>query len=127
MIQKLRYVYTAVTDIPELVLNKPAWELGAIQLRQRGTQSWLENVPKKLGKYLSGQAGLSSTARLLPVPKLANLELARLCLYHTAVTSVVTAEQTYPPVNCVTQPCLLADDARAVLGAVWVVSTRWSP
>lgn len=66
-------------------------------------------------------------ARLLPVPKLANLKLAQLCLHCIAVTSVATIVQTYPPVNSVTQPCLLADDFRAVLGAVWVASTHRSP
>lgn len=33
----------------------------------------------------------------------------------------------YPPLNAVTQPHLLADNSCAVLGAVWVVSTCWSP
>lgn len=126
MIQKLRYVYAAVTDIPELVLNQSTVELVAIQLWQHGTWSWLENMPKKLGKYLSGQAGLNSMARLQPVPKLANLKLAWLCLHYIAVTSVVTVVQTYPPLNSVTQLCLLADDSHAVLGAVWVASTHWS-
>lgn len=127
MIQKLRYVYAAVTDIPELVLNQSTGELVPIQLWQRGTRGWLENMPKKLGTYLSGQAGLSSMARLLPVPKLANLKLAQLCLCGIAVPSLVTIPQTYPPVNSVTQPSLLAENSPAVLGAVWVVSTLQSP
>lgn len=65
-------------------------------------------------------------ARLQPVPKLANLKLAQLCLQGIAVTSVVTIAQTYPSVTSVTQPRLLADDSHAVLGAVWVASTHWS-
>lgn len=66
-------------------------------------------------------------ARLQSVPKLVNLKLAQLCLQGIAVTSVVTIIQTYPPVTSVTQPHLLADDSQAVLGAVWVASTHWSP
>lgn len=127
MIWKLRYVYAAVTDIPELVLNQSTEELVPIQLWQHGTQGWLENMPKKLSKYLSGQAGLNSVAGLLLVSKLVNLKLAQLCLCGIAVPSLVTIAQTYPPVNSVTQPSLLADNSPAVLGAVWVVSTLQSP
>lgn len=64
-------------------------------------------------------------ARLLPVPKTSNVELAWLCIHSIAVTSPVTIAQTYP-VNSVTQPCLLAGDSQALLGVLWLVSIQWS-
>lgn len=65
-------------------------------------------------------------ARLLPVPKTSNVKLVWLCIHSIAVTSLVTVAQTYPSVNSVTQPCLLADDSQALQEVLWLVSIQWS-